>query len=127
MQTPTRLGSRRNARRGSRRSALARAVSIAILASGLLLAPSGCGKQRPLPPRDEEGLAAYPGSGPWRQRNLPLLKEYLATLPADAVGRPVRGITLSDGSRWLEGYVFRGRPSGLEAGLHVALLETDAD
>jgi len=111
-----------------RRARLARLVLAACLACGTPSATTGCGGGRSLPPRDEAGLARYPGSGPWQGHNLPLVKEYLSTLPDDSIGQPVKGILLSDGERWLEGYVFRGRPAADPApGLHVVLLETDGE
>jgi hypothetical protein len=62
----------------------------------------------------------------WHASNGPLLAEYLKTLPQSAVGQPLKGIRLSgdsEGSRWLEGQIYRGVPVGLPEGLGVRLVD----
>jgi len=39
---------------------------------------------------------------------MPLAIEYVRTLPDDLIGQPLAGIPLSEGGRWLEGFVYEG-------------------
>jgi hypothetical protein len=67
----------------------------------------------------------FVGTHEWRRANEPLVKEYLVTLPASAVGQQLRGIRLSDGHRWLEGYVLEGWRKDLLPEAHIILLSKD--
>jgi len=87
------------------------------------------------------GCAAVPGGGQsrglraplqqpmteqWYQANAPIVREYLANLPDASLGRALDGIPLSDGTRWFEGDIYRGRRRDIAPGLTVVLLERDA-
>jgi hypothetical protein len=58
----------------------------------------------------------------WQRVNLPLVQEYLLTLPESQRGQSLGGILLSDGTRWFEGYTYLGAPQSDHPGLQVRLL-----
>lgn len=81
-----------------------------------------CGTPRGLEPRDIPASA----SDEWYAHNGPLLAEYLKTLPATAIGKPLKGIRLagySNDSRWLEGQTYLGVPPGLPEGVEARLVD----
>jgi len=51
------------------------------------------------------------------------MASYLETLPDSAIGEPLPGITISDGSLWLEGVTYLGRREDVREGLQVRLLD----
>ncbi len=53
---------------------------------------------------------------------MPLAVEYLRTLPDDRVGQTLNGIPLSDGQRWLEGFVYYGAVEVDHPGMNVVAL-----
>ena len=95
-----------------------RAVAVALFL-GVALA---CGTPRGLQPREIPASA----SEEWYASNGPLLAEYLKTLPASGIGKPLKGIRLAgnaNDSRWLEGQTYLGIPSGLPDGVEVRLVD----
>ncbi len=96
---------------------LGRLVAWMLLSSGM-----ACGH----PLGTVNAQAKISATAEWHASNGPLLAEYLKTLPENAVGQPLKGIRLSgdsESSRWLEGQVYRGVPSGLPEGLGVRLVD----
>jgi len=68
----------------------------------------------------------FSATSEWHATNGPLLAEYLKTLPPSAIGEPLKGIRLSGvsgASRWLEGQVYLGVPTGLPEGVGARLVE----
>ncbi len=105
----------------SARPALRCLAGALVVASAVLLA--GCrGGGAPPPPTGPP--STVPGSAAWHARSTPLAIEYLRTLPDDRIGRPLAGIALSDGRRWLEGFVYRGRVRVEHPGMRVVALSS---
>ena len=90
---------------------------------GLVLA--GCGSFGPGSGRGEHTPSHIPGTREWYESSTPIVKEYLTTLPDDAIGRPLDGIRLSDGGRWFEGYTYLGRPRNLPPQLRVTMMRVE--
>ncbi len=57
---------------------------------------------------------------------MPIAIEYLRTLPDERIGQPLAGIPLSDGRRWLEGFVYYGAVDVEHPGMHVVGLASPA-
>ena len=55
---------------------------------------------------------------------MPIAIEYLRTLPDERIGRPLGGISLSDGQRWLEGWIYRGVVEVEHPGMNVVVAQS---
>lgn len=105
-----------------RRSTVAGAGARAFGVTLLVAIASACGI--PMlgggdPPEIKESM-----SPEWYASNAPLLTDYLATLPGNAIGQPIDGILLSDGVHWLAGLTYLGEPRvDLPEGVNVRLFD----
>lgn len=84
----------------------------------LLLIACGGGRGAPTGPP-----ITNPGSAAWYTSSSPLAVEYLRTLPNDLLGKELGGILLSDGKRWLQGFVYLGRVSVDHPGMTVVSVQ----
>ncbi len=69
--------------------------------------------------------SSIPGTPEWRESSTPIVKEYLTTLPEDAIGSELDGIRLSDGKRWFQGHTYLGRPGDLPPLLRATVLRAE--
>jgi len=95
-------------------------VAIAALAFAL-----ACGRSLPMGPKPASSPIETRGSPEWSATNAPFVSEYLTTLSNEVVGESVDGITLSDGRRWFEGYVYLGPLTGLPPETNGRLFRVD--
>jgi len=90
-------------------------IFLLVLTSVVLAA--GCGRRLP------SGSQQAPRGPDWYATNIPLMAAYLDTLPDASIGKPLDGIAISDGGRWLEGVTYLGQPAGVPRGLQVRLVD----
>jgi hypothetical protein len=95
-----------------------RTAAIVVLLLALPLAACGRGGGAPAGPP-----IVNPGSAAWYASSSPLAVEYLRTLPNDQLGKELGGIQLSDGKRWLQGFVYLGRVSVDHPGMTVVSVQ----